>query len=225
MRWCAGALLGAALMAQQQAPDGFVRGTLLEWDNAPVGDLSVRVKDNHVYCFRFDGATDIERDGLRLPFSGLKKGDAVEIMPEPGPDPSLPRAKTVRVVAGRPDPSQAGSADPVPSNLLDDLFPRGDMTFAGVVTRVALGRMVLRTRAQGNKEILLRSDTRYFNDGREVLFSILKVNAHVFVRGGHNLDDDIEAYQVMWGAILQPGRRDPAPSLPVPQRAANHLLY
>lgn len=225
MRWCAGALLGAALMAQQQAPDGVVRGTLLEWENGPVGDLSVRVKDNHVYCFRFDGATDIERDGLRLSFAELKKGDAVEILPEPGPDPKLPRAQTVRVVRSEPDRSPAGSADPVSSGLLDDLFPRGDMTFAGVVIRVASGRMFIRTRAQGDKEILLRSDTRYFSDGREALFSGLRVNAHVFVRAGHNLDDDVEAYQVMWGAILQPGRRDAAPSLPVPQRAANHLLY
>jgi hypothetical protein len=32
------------------------------------------------------------------------------------------------------------------------------------------------------------------------------MNARVFVRAGRNLDDNIEAYQVMWGDILRPGR-------------------
>ena len=38
------------------------------------------------------------------------------------------------------------------------------------------------------------------------------MNARVFVRAGRNLDDRIEAYQVMWGDILVP---------PEPERRRN----
>ena len=32
----------------------------------------------------------------------------------------------------------------------------------------------------------------------------LPVNTVVFIRGGRNLYDEVEAYQVIWGEILQP---------------------
>jgi len=32
----------------------------------------------------------------------------------------------------------------------------------------------------------------------------LKPNTRVFVRAGKNLEDQIEAYQIVWGEILQP---------------------
>ena len=75
--------------------------------------------------------------------------------------------------------------------------------------------MVLRTRTQGDVEVVLRGDTRYFAGGRKTDSSELRVNTRVFVRAGHNLDDEIEAYQVVWGAILQPApsklQRSPDP--------------
>lgn len=62
--------------------------------------------------------------------------------------------------------------------------------------------MTLRTRADGEKVILLRSDTRYIQGGSEVEASELKVNTRVYIRAGHTLERQVEAYQVMWGEIL-----------------------
>jgi hypothetical protein len=207
MRAFAGALFTVALSAQAPAPA--VQGTLLDWDRRPIGELSVRVRDHHVVCFRFDGGTSIDRDGRRTDLANLRKGDMVEIVSEPGPNPRLPRARSVVVIAAGAEPSRTRALLAEHSRMLDDLFPRGDLTFAGVVTRLNPGRMDLRTRTLGHAEILLRDDTRYIGDGQETRYSGLKVNARVFVRAGRNLDDRIEAYQVMWGDILIP---------PVPER-------
>jgi hypothetical protein len=65
---------------------------------------------------------------------------------------------------------------------LRDLFPRGDLTLAGVVKQLQPGRMLLGTRTQGETEVLLRDDTRYIGEGRETGFAGLSVNARVFVR-------------------------------------------
>ena len=207
MRAWAGALCAIALSAQGPAPEGVVRGTLVDWDRRPIGELSVRVRDHRVVCFRFDGKTLVERDGRRADLTRFRKGDVIEVVPEPGPNPKLLRARSVVVVAAGPQVRNTRALLRERSTLLDDLFPRGDLTFAGVVTRLNPGLMELRTRGRGSAEILLRDDTRYIGDGQETPYSGLKVNARVFVRAGRNLDDRIEAYQVMWGDILVP----PAP--------------
>jgi hypothetical protein len=210
MRGCAGALVAVALMAQQPGTDRTVRGTLLEWDSGPTGDLSVRVRDNHVYCFRFDRTTAVERDGVRAGLPDLRKGDMVEIVAGQGPNAWLRRAESVRVVVMHPDAPPVRAEASARLSTLDDLFPRGSLTLSGIVTSLNPGRMVLRTRTQGDTEIVLREDTRYFGDGRESGFSGLAVNTRVFVRAGRNLDDNVEAYQVIWGGILQPRRTDHA---------------
>lgn len=207
MRAWAGALFAIALSAQGPAPEGVVRGTLVDWDRRPIGELSVRVRDHHVVCFRFDGKTSIDRDGRRADLTRLRKGDVVEVASEPGPNSMLRWARSVVVVAVGSQPHNTRAQLTERSSLLDDLFPRGDLTLAGVVTRLIPGLMQLRTRSRGYAEILLREDTRYIGDGQETRYSGLKVNARVFVRAGRNLDDRVEAYQVMWGDILVP----PAP--------------
>jgi hypothetical protein len=78
------------------------------------------------------------------------------------------------------------------------------MTFSGVVVRLLPEMLVLRTRSEPRQTIQLRRDTRYMSDGVRVDPADLKVNTHVFVRCGRNLDDEIEAYQVIWGGIVHP---------------------
>jgi hypothetical protein len=63
--------------------------------------------------------------------------------------------------------------------------------------------LTLRTR-RGEQHLLLRQDTRYLGDGARVDLKSLQVNTRVFVRAGRNLDQEIEAYQVIWGSIVQP---------------------
>jgi len=88
--------------------------------------------------------------------------------------------------------------------LIDLLAPRGNLTFSGVIARLAADRLVLHTRLDGEKTILLRDDTRYLDNGTDVDAADLKANTRVFVRAGKNLEDQVEAYQVIWGAILEP---------------------
>ncbi len=205
MRAWAVALIGAVLLAKPPEPEATVRGVLLGWDTGPSGDLSVRVEGNHVYCFRFDAATRVERDGLQAGFMDLMKGDAIEIVTAPGPNPRLRRAAAVLVLSPRPALARATRRSLAPRfSILDELYPRGNLTFAGIVTGVGPRRVVLQTRGQGPTEILLRQDTRFVQDGCEVTGAALRVNSRVFVRGTRNLDGVLEAYQVMWGDILSP---------------------
>jgi len=194
-----------ALAAQEPAPEGTVRGTLVDRDDGPSGDLSVRAGDHRVHCFRFDAATAVERDGGKAALSELNKGDTVEVIAGAGPYPRLRHARLVRVLDRLPAPVRVRPPRRAGVELRDDLFPRGNLTLSGVVKSLHAGRMVLATRSQGESGILLRDDTRYFADGVEAAFAGLRVNARVFVRAGRNLDQEIEAYQVMWGGIFQPG--------------------
>ncbi len=51
--------------------------------------------------------------------------------------------------------------------------------------------------------MLLRKDTRYLGDGAQQDAAAVLVNIRVFVRAGPNLYGGIEAYQVMWGEIIE----------------------
>ena len=54
------------------------------------------------------------------------------------------------------------------------------------------------------KWIVVRNDTRFREDGLKVEQSSLHSSTRVFVRAGKNLDDQIEAYEIVWGEILTP---------------------
>jgi hypothetical protein len=110
------------------------------------------------------------------------------------------------VVAARPEPPSRRirlyrRRDRLPA---DELFPRGHLTFSGLVSQVNPERLVLRMRGQNETRILIRPDTRFLREGSQVAASALDVNTHVFVRAGKNLQGDIEAFQVIWGRIVNP---------------------
>ena len=89
-------------------------------------------------------------------------------------------------------------------SLTESIFPRGNLTFSGVVVHLSPESLVLRTRSDGPKTLLIRPDTRYLEGGSQVDLPALKVNTRVFVRAGRNFEGEIEAYQVVWGEILLP---------------------
>ncbi len=194
MRGWLGLLLAAGIAAGQK-PIAVVRGTLVDGIQSASGEMAVRTDDNQVYWFRCDP----------LAGKGLRAGDRVEVETQPALRPGIRRG-AVRLVARarrfravpQVDPLEAGHSP------MDDLFPRGNLTFSGTVLDVSTQRLVLRTRTNGEASILLLPETRFIHDGIPVAGSGLAINAHVFVRGGKNLDDEIEAYQVMWGEILKP---------------------
>ena len=205
--WSGVLFLAIPLAAQQQAPIGLVRGTLLECDaHGASGELTVRSENNQVFQFAFDGQTYFEREQEHVTPARLEKGDWLEIVADKSPGSLVRYARTVHVIERTPvHPVHSAARSHASRGDLDPLFPRGDMTFSGVVQRLNGDRLVLHTRAGGDRTILLRQDTRYLSGGNQVDAAALQPNTRVFIRAGKNLDNHIEAYQVVWGEILQPG--------------------
>lgn len=206
MRCWPGLLLGLQLFAGADPPV-LTRGTVLEWEgSAQGGEVSVRVADHHVYVFHFDAGTAFEQDDRIVPFNRMTAGDSVEIASEQAPGTGRCHALSIRILA-----SAAGRPSPFSRNGLrwyrsatERLFPRGNLTFAGLVVDVQPDRLRLRTRERGEQVILLRADTRFLHAGSPVGPSALRVNTRVFIRAGKTLENELEAFQVVWGEILTP---------------------
>jgi hypothetical protein len=208
-------LLMVSLRMAGQGPV-IARGLLLDSDSAENGEFSIRAQNNRVYWYVYDSKTYVERDNRLCTVSKLHQGDDLEIVSDTGPDDALRYARIIHVVespaqnqiehrqfsAGRYAMSRRTVAreDPL---AIDLLFPRGSITFSGLVSQLNDERFVLRTRL-GQQLIYRRPDTRYMKDGGVVAASSLAPNTRVYVRAGKNLDGEIEAYQVVWGQILAP---------------------
>jgi len=195
--------------AQVTVPVGIVRGELLEWEgDVNSGDFSVRTAENQVYRCHFDGFSYLERDGQRIGGNSLKAGLKLEIIADKKPGSNKCYARTIRIVEERVvvvNPGYRVNLHPAPhmNGTAEFLFPRGNLTFSGVVVRINPEMVALHTR-EGEKIVLLRQDTRYLDSGVPCARSTLAVNTRVFIRAGRNLDDEVEAYQVVWGEISGP---------------------
>jgi hypothetical protein len=211
MRWAfavvfCGTCALCADVQSQDAPIGILRGDLVNWTGRSDAGMLLVTNTSGVYRCGFDSKTYMEREGQRAAVGAFSPGDRVEIVADHRPGSDACYARTVhsvdrpivRMIPGRRPPLVRG---PSPT---ETWAPRGDMTFSGLVVTVSPELMVIRTRSEGRKEILLRQDTRYLSGGMRVDPGDLQVNTHVFVRAGRNLDDHVEAYQVVWGQIVQP---------------------
>jgi hypothetical protein len=193
------------LFAQEPQSAPLLSGVLLERDSQVAsGEFSVRAADNQVFRYRYDAKTYVERNSSPIDVPRLRPGDKIEVLSDRIPGIALRYALTVHVLPP-PEPARvaAGRRARATSGWDDRSIPAGDVSYSGVVFRVYSGRLALRTRA-GERTILLRSDTRYLADGNLVEASALKPNMRVFVRAGRSLYDEVEAYQIVWGTILQP---------------------
>lgn len=207
MRLIAGLVLAASLGAQEQAPPGLVRGKLeSRAGTLTSGELSIRSADGLLWLCSYNDKTYIERERLRIAAPGLKPGDSIEMVTSRSSGPCY--ARTVHILTN-PAPSTLSSAQRARLRAWrpawESIAPRGNLTFAGIVLRLDATSMLLRTRFDGQKTVLLRQDTGFAGSGRTVDSSELRVNTRVFVRAGRNPWGDLEAYQVVWGEIL-PGR-------------------
>jgi hypothetical protein len=135
-----------------------------------------------------------------------------------GPDVALRYARTIHVVDSVAEKavatrqfSQGRYALPRRPALRDDplqsdlFLSRGTLAFAGLVCQLNAERLVLRTRAGGEKTIYLRPDTRYMKDGGVAPAKLLRLNTRVYVRGSQNLEGEIEAFQIIWGELAERG--------------------
>jgi hypothetical protein len=193
--------------AQDNAPIGIVRGDLsLILIRAGKGSLDIRTPSGTVYQCDFDRHTLIERDHIPAAPSTLVKGEQIELLADRNRDRCY--ARIVR--AGR---SKAAASAPsgrrlrLSVNAIDHIYPRGNLTFAGIIVRQNPSMLVLRTRTEPEKIIMLREDTRFLDSGSPGDRSNLSVNTRVFIRGSKSFEDNLEAHQVIWGEIPGPKSR------------------
>jgi hypothetical protein len=209
MRFAVGLLAGMALCGQP-LPTGFVRGFVTE--NLP-GEFRVRTAPESVFRFHADARTWIEREQQRISPSALLPGELLEVVSDRDPTERFPvhYARMVTVIA------KVTARPPVRNGLYRLYKPDSNtinaaginLTYAGIVIELKGEKMVLRTRLDGDKTIYLGADTRCLNGGLEVEPAAIRANIRVFVQAGRNINNELEALQIVWGPILEPaGLRD-----------------
>jgi hypothetical protein len=192
MRFLLG-LLATSLGAQTSMPVGIVRGSVVA---AGAGQLTIRNGQNTVYGCSYDSRTYFERNHWPIAAAALAAGDPVEVLADRKSGSENCYARTVQVVY--PSPRAPRLARP----QAEGFTLHGDLTAGGIVLYHGARTLTLRTR-NGEMTFHLRPDTRFLCDGLRRDPEALTVNTHAFIRGARNLDGDLEAYQVVWGQIMQ----------------------
>ena len=201
------AVAATTLAGQEGPPVRIMRGELIRWEvRGFAGDLSIRDAMHRVHRCRVTPDTYMTRQTLRVTPVGVKPGDFLEVVADLRDGPESCRALTIYVRAS--DPALVAARGPltIPPQriIMDNLWPRGALTFAGVVQRLEPDRMIVQTRKDGSQTFHLRSDTVYTAEGRVVELARLAVHTRVFVRAGRGFEGEMEAYQVVWGGIVTP---------------------
>jgi hypothetical protein len=203
-----GIILGTAVAwAQENAPAGLLTGDFVSWTGTPrSGQFVFQSAGNRIYSCTYDDKTYVERESRRISIASAEKGDRLEIVSDYRKDSIVCYARLVHVL----DPQRTYVMPGVrprakTSSRPAELFgPRGDMTLSGLVMGVTSGVLTLKARTGEYRTIHLRPDTRYSTEGQTAEASNLRVNTLVFVRCSRNLENEVEAYQVVWGEILKP---------------------
>jgi Domain of unknown function (DUF5666) len=201
MRFALAILVSVAAYGQSQRPPGFVRGTLT---TASPYAFSIRATTGVLYQYRTDTKTWIERDNERIRASGLRPGEILEVVSDRDPDP-VRYARMVHVIARAVPVHLPVSAGGV--YRLNPAAPLPVVIFTGLVVNRDRQRISLRTRFDGEKTIYFRDDTQCLNGGDQVDSDSLLASTRVYVVAVQNSDQQLEAYQVVWGAILEPEPR------------------
>jgi hypothetical protein len=201
-RHLAGLICAAGLFGQEAAAPGIVRGTLVQ---AEGGHLDIRQASGVVVRCGFDTRTWIERDHKKAQMDALETGLSVEAVTDTRMGRCYTRTVRLGIVITAPlTAARRTLPTPPRTSALDSIFPRGNLTFAGVVIRRSPTLLVLRTRTEPEKMVKIRQDTRFLADGLPASAADVAVNTRVFVRGGKNFENDLEAFQVIWGQIEGP---------------------
>ena len=202
-------LIAGFASSQEDAPVGIVRGDLsLLLVRAGKGTLDVKTASGTVYQCDFDNGSLIERDNLPIPPASMVKGDPIELVADRKRDRCYARIiRVLKTGSGVPSVNASRAKWRFSMNAIDHIYPRGNLTFSGVILRMTPTMLVLRTRTEREKVINLREDTRYLDSGLPGELGGLSVNTRVFIRGSKTFEDTLEAHQVIWGEIEGPKAR------------------
>ena len=164
--------------AAQLPPVRIVRGEIIDWRvRGPVGDFAVRGADSGVERCRVIPETFITRQTLRVSPTGVRVGDSVEVIADARNGEDRCDALTIYV---RPLSSPMVMALAV--TAFPYMWPFGATGFAGVVSAIGPGHLVIRTRNQALRSFKLHGDTAFANAGKLVDPRTLEVYTRVWVR-------------------------------------------
>ena len=196
-------MLVASAGAQENAPPGLLRGILLNWTSVSSGGAFTFLGfENKIYSCSYDRKTYMERDNELTTFAHAQRGDRLEIVTDRAPSSNACYARTVHILEN-PQTRLAPRLRPrAKEPSLAVLPPRANLTYTGVVIGITSSTLTLRSRSGDRQSILLRPDTHFLAEGQLMDRGSLRANTKVFVRAGKNLDEQVEAYQVIWGEIL-----------------------
>jgi len=196
----------ATAMAQESAPSGFLHGQLLSWSGTPrSGQFTFQATENHVYFCSYDDKTYFEREKRHITIAGTEKGDRLEVVSDQRQGSNVCYARTVHIMDEPRIVKLPGVRPrPRPVTMPDLAATRGTLSFSGVVLKATPEMLYMRSRTGQRNTVRLRPDTRYLMEGQPAEVGSLRANLVVFVRAGKNIHNEVEAYQVVWGEILQP---------------------
>jgi hypothetical protein len=202
---CAWAILiplaASLLTAQPQPPLGILRAELIAWDGSwDGGALRLKLDSGIDYACAFDGRTFFERDRVRISIGRLRPGDSLEVVSDRVTPSARCFARMVKVLTTPVVVPTWGSI----TRATEHFAPRGNITIVGVIVELDGANMIVKTRQGERQTIRLRHDTRFVLNGAPATKEMVALNLAVFVRAGVGSDEEIEAYQVVTGEILQP---------------------
>jgi len=199
---------GAAFVAQvafcaaAEMPSGIFHGKLATIvGNFAAGTIDAVDTAGAVFSCGYDTRSYFEFNKERVAATKLQPGDPLEIVADRKPGTRACYARIIHVVAGPAPAHRVTQTAERPSRQSSYLPPRGDRNLAGVVLRIDSSMLTLKTR-DGESTLLVRPDTRFLGDGVRVGVADIPRNTHVSVRAGRDAYGRIEAYQVMWGQIV-----------------------
>lgn len=183
-----------------QLPLGILEGRLGRITST---QLSVTLEDGRLLECMVDGRTYVDRNRERLQLKDLKVGDFLELVTERQGAGGKCFARMIHVVGLEKRFGGRGKMGEVRRST-ESFAPRGSVYVTGVVRQVQEGFLEIKTKQEGVMRFRLRPDTIFLNNGAEVKAGSVDRTQPVSVRAGHDLNGDLEAYQVTWGAIVQP---------------------
>jgi hypothetical protein len=210
LRKVAGSILLAAgiLVAQENAPPGFLHGGLVSWTGTPrEGQFMFQVSTGQSYFCSYDERTYIERENRRISMTGMDPGDRLAIVSDRKSNSTVCYARTIQVLEDQRAQVAPGVRPRLRANAATPVaWPHSYLTVSGAVSRITSDLLILRSPSGERTTIRLGPATRYLCGGQTADAASLGVNTVVFIRASRNFRDEMEADQVIWGGILQPGQ-------------------
>jgi hypothetical protein len=190
-------LLFPLMMAAEDVPVGVVTGYISDISKT---SFLLKTTTNKEFRCTYDHRTWFEQSRVRVPVTAFQPTDLVELVADRRFIDGLPcYIRTVRLAD--PTPKETGRMRITYRAVTENLIPRGEYAWAGIVSQIDPQKLVLRTRTQGHQTLVLRRDTRYLEDGVISEYQRLKPNTRISIRAGRNLEGQVEVYQIIWGAV------------------------